>query len=72
MTARSTGILCDSAARAFSTVDESVRAEIAARFRRVQTGGVVGYLRRSRAIERRVRRRLVRLRAYRLLSPYSI
>jgi hypothetical protein len=65
-------ILPDSPARAFAAVEGPVRIEVAARFGRIAVRGFIGYWRRSCAVERRVRRRLKRLQAYRLSSPYNV
>jgi hypothetical protein len=72
MSTRSTGILEGSPARAFAAVEGSVRIVVAARFGRVHVRGLLGLWRRSRAVERRIRRRLKRLNAHRLSSWYNV
>jgi hypothetical protein len=65
-------ILPDSPARAFAAVEEPIRIEVAGRFGRIAVRGVIGYWRRRLAVQRRIRRRLSRLNAYRLSSPYNV
>jgi hypothetical protein len=72
MAGRAAGTLEDSAERAFRAVADPVRAEIEARLGRIQVRGFLGLWRRGRAVERRIRRRLNRLNAYRLSSPYNV
>jgi hypothetical protein len=65
-------ILPDSPKRAFDAVADALRAEVRTRFLRVQVRGLVGILRRNRAVDRQVRRRLARLNAVRYSSPINV